>query len=130
MTTAAGPARRPRRQRSVTESLLSVALVLEAVLMFFVAITANGLKTLPTAVALGGGAAAIVVLLLATALLRFPAGVWIGWVLQAALLLTGLVLPVMWGVGALFVAIWIYCFVTARRLERRTQTTTPDQGES
>jgi Na+/melibiose symporter-like transporter len=133
VTVAAERTRRPRRQRSVTESLLSVALVLEAVLMFFVAITANGLKALPTAVALGGGAAAIVLLLAATALLRWPVGVWVGWVLQAALLLTGLVLPVMWGVGALFVAIWIYCFVTARRLERRavptTPTTDPDQGE-
>jgi Na+/melibiose symporter-like transporter len=130
VTAAAGRTRRPRRQRSVTESLLSVALVLEAVLMFFVAITANGLKALPTAVALGGGAAAIVLLLVASALLRWPAGVWVGWVLQVALLFTGLVLPVMWGVGALFVAIWIYCFVTARRLERRSTPSTPDQGES
>ena len=111
--------RRPRRERSASESLLSIALGTEAALLFFVGLTAYGLRTLPAPVALGGGAAGIVVLVIAARFVRYPAGVWFGWVLQAALLLTGLILPVMWGIGALFVAIWIYCFVQGRRLDRR-----------
>lgn len=117
---------RPGRERSASESLLSIALGTEAVLLFFVALTAFGLRALPPALALGGGAAGIVVLVVASRLVRHPAGVWLGWVLQVLLLLTGLILPVMWGIGALFVAIWIYCFVTGRRLDRRRADPSPE----
>ncbi len=131
MTTAdAGgkPARagRPRRQRSITESLLSVALGLEAILVFFVTLTAFGLKALPPATAFIGGAALIVALVLAAALLRFSWGVWLGWVLQVALLATGFILPIMFFIGAGFVALWIFCFVKARQLtnQRSPEETT------
>jgi hypothetical protein len=138
VTAAAARTRRPRRPRGAEESLLSVVLVTEAVLLIFVALTANGLRALPTAVALGGGAGAIVVVLVASALVRWRAGVLFGWLVQFGLVLCGLVLPVMWGIGALFLAIWIYCALTGRRLDRRNaaiaaasdlSTTTPDQGE-
>ncbi|MBI5161459.1 MAG: DUF4233 domain-containing protein [Micrococcales bacterium] len=95
--------------------------------MFFVALTVFGLRALPAPVALGGGAAAILVLVLATGLVRWPAGVWLGWALQVALVATGLILPVMWGIGALFAGIWIYCFVTGRRLDRNSATA-PTEG--
>lgn len=110
---------RLRRERSASESLLSIALGTEAALLFFVGLAAYGLRALPAPVALGGGLAGIVILVIAARLVRSPAGVWFGWVLQVALLLTGLILPVMWGIGALFVGIWIYCFVQGRRLDRR-----------
>jgi hypothetical protein len=114
---AAGtPQRKPRRQRSVTESLLSIALVLEAVLIFFVTLTVFGLKALPPVTAFVGGAVFFVVFLVAIALLRFRWGVWVGWVLQVALLATGFILPLMFFVGALFVALWIFCFVKAKQL--------------
>lgn len=115
MTTA--PGRRPRRQRSVTESLLSIVLGLEAILLFFVALTAFGLKALPPAAALGGGAALIIALAIAGGLVRYRWGVWLGWVLQAVLLATGIVLPLMYAVAAVFVGIWIFCFVRGRQLD-------------
>jgi hypothetical protein len=118
----AGRARRPRRQRSVTESLLSVALGTEAFVMLFVALTANGLRVLPTWLALGGGALFIVLLVLVAGLLRHRWAVWAGWVLQAALVATGFLMPAMFVVAAIFVGLWIYCFVKARQIERaRTQ---------
>ena len=42
------PARQPRarRQRSVTEMLLSIVLALEAILVFFVTLVVYGLKSL------------------------------------------------------------------------------------
>lgn len=118
MSGAAERMRRPRRQRSASESLLAIALGLEAAVMFFVGLTVFGLRALPAPVALAGGAAAILILVAASALVRWPVGVGLGWVLQVALLATGLILPVMYGVGALFAGIWIYCFVTGRRLDR------------
>lgn len=115
---------RPRRQRSVTESLLSIVLILEAFVLFFTTLTAFGLKVLdPEWLALPLGGAFIVVLVIASALMRFSWGVWVGWVMQVAIMATGFVLPMMFLVGAGFAALWIFCFVKARQIEalkRRT----------
>lgn len=109
----------PRRQRPVTEILLSIVLGLEAVLVFFVTMTVFGLDLIPPAVAFGGGAVLIVVLLLAGRLLMYPWGIWPGWALQAALIALGFILPALFIAGAIFVAIWVYCFVKGRSIDRR-----------
>ena len=123
--TAGNPrARRVRRTRSATESLLSIALGLEAALAFFITMAVFGLQLMPAPVALAGGAA----LMVTAALVRYRFGVWLGWFLQAVVLATGLVLPLMYAIGAGFVAIWIYCFVTGRRLDGRAATAqTPEE---
>ena len=110
---------RVRRQKSATESLLSIALGLEAVLVFFVVLVVFGLKLLPIGAVFGGGAALFVLLLAASRLVRYPWGVWLGWVLQAVLVALGILLPLMYFIGAVFLAIWIYCFVMGRRLDAR-----------
>ena len=117
-------AARPRRTRvrpvrSASESLLSIALLLEAVLVFFIVMVAFGLKLLPIPVVFGGGALLVALLLVAGRLAGGPVGVWIGWVLQVALIALGILLPLMYFIGAIFAAIWIYCFVIGRRLDRR-----------
>lgn len=114
------PAPRIRRVRTATESLLSIVLGLEAALLFFVTVTIFGLKILPAAVAFGGGAALFVVFVVAAWAMRFRRGVWLGWLLQAVLLALGFLTPLMFFIGAGFAAIWIYCFITARRLDART----------
>lgn len=113
------PRTRVRRERSATESLLSIALLLEAVLVFFVVMVAFGLQVLPVGLVFGGGAVLVVLLLVAGRLARGPVGVWLGWVLQVALIAIGILLPLMYFIGAIFLAIWIYCFVTGRRLDRQ-----------
>ena len=115
-----GPAPRIRRVRTATESLLSIVLGLEAALLFFVTITVFGLRILPPAIAFGGGAALFIVFLVAAWAMRYRWGVWLGWLLQVVLLATGFLTPLMFFIGAGFVAIWIHCFVTARRLDART----------
>ncbi len=110
---------RVRRLRSASESLLSIALLLEAVLVFFVVMVAYGLKVLPPGAVFGGGALLVVLLLVAGRLAGRSAGVWLGWVLQAALITIGILLPLMYFIGAIFAAIWIYCFITGRRLDRQ-----------
>jgi hypothetical protein len=119
------PQRKPRRQRSIQESLLSIALGLDAVLVFFVTLTAFGLKALPPATAFIGGAVLLVLFILAAALQRFEWGVWIGWVLQVALLATGFILPLMFFIGALFLALYIFCFVKAKQLTSQSAKETP-----
>ena len=109
---------RVRRQRSATESLLSIALALEAVLVFFVALTAFALRIVEPWVALAGGGLFIVALALCARLVRYPAGVVLGWVLQVLLVATGLLMPIMFAIGAGFFALWIFCFVKGRSLDR------------
>lgn len=109
---------RTKRERSATESLLSIALGLEAIVMFFVMLTAFGLKAVTPAVAFGGGIAFIVALVLVSGLLRHQWGVWLGWALQVALIATGFLMPAMFFVSAIFVAIWVFCFVKGRQLDR------------
>ena len=109
--------RRPRRQRSVTESLLSIVLLLEAIVLFFVVLVFFGLKTVPAAVAFGGGAAFVVVILITIALLRWRAGVAVGWLVQAALIALGILNPVMYVVGVGFTAFWTWCLVRGRQID-------------
>jgi hypothetical protein len=44
-------------------------------------------------------------------------------VLQAALVATGFILPLMFFIGAGFVALWIFCFVKARQLTNQVPPT-------
>ena len=108
---------RVRRRRTATESLLSVALVLEAVLVFFVTLTAYGLDALPPAVAFSGGAVLLLLLVVTGRAVNRPWGVALGWVLQGVLIATGILLPVMWAIGAGFAGIYAYCFVKGRQLD-------------
>jgi hypothetical protein len=109
---------RPRRRRSVTETLLSIVLLLDAVLIFFVTLTVFGLKALPAGPAFLGGAIFAVLLLACATVLRYRWGIWLGWALQVGLLATGLLLPAMYAVAAMFIAMWVYCFVRGRQIDR------------
>ena len=123
---------RPRRQRSVTESLLSIVLLLEAFVLFFAALTLFGLKVLepafPAWVALVGGGVAILVFLATTAVLRYPLGVVIGWVLQGLLFALGILAPLMFVIGGGFALLWIYCFIRGRRIDRARAGITSTEG--
>jgi hypothetical protein len=124
------PLPRPRRIRSASESLLSIVLGLEAFLVFFVALTAFGLRALEPLPAFVGGAVLIVVLIGVAGQLRHPWAVAVGWVLQGVLVATGLLLPIMYVIAAGFLAIWIYCFITGRRLDRAKAAFTTDPQEN
>ncbi len=110
---------RARRARGTTESLLGIVLVLEAVVLFFVTLVVFGLKALPPALAFGGGIGFMVVLLLLAALQRYAVAVWVGALAQLALIATGILNPAMYVVGAGFTALWIYCLIRARQIERQ-----------
>ena len=112
---------RSRRTRTVTESLLSITLVLEACVLFFAGLTAFGLKVLeprfPAWVALPAAAVFIVVLLATTGVLRHRWGMALGWVLQGGIIALGILVPTMFVVGAGFALLWIYCFTRGRRID-------------
>jgi hypothetical protein len=113
---------RQKRERSATESLLSIALGLEAVVVFFITMAIFGLKVLEPALAFTGGAVLLVLFVLAAWALRFPKGVWLGAAMQLVLVATGFLLPALFFVAALFVALWVYCFVKGKQLDARSST--------
>ncbi|EAR25488.1 membrane protein [marine actinobacterium PHSC20C1] len=104
--------------RSVTELLLSIVLVLDATLIFFVALTAFGLKALAPAPAFIGGAVLIIVFIALARLLKYSWALWLGWALQVGLVALGFILVPMFFVGAGFAGIWTYCFIKGRQIDR------------
>ncbi|MBC7723730.1 MAG: DUF4233 domain-containing protein [Burkholderiaceae bacterium] len=111
--------RGPVRRKSAIESLLSIVLVLEALLVFFLVLVVFALKILPSGAAFGGGAVLFLLLIAVSRSLRHGWAVWAGWTLQVVLIATGFLEPFMFVIGIGFAGLWTYCFVTGRKLDRR-----------
>ncbi|BDZ46563.1 DUF4233 domain-containing protein [Naasia aerilata] len=110
---------RERRARGVQETLGAIVLVTEIIVVFLAALVINGLGALPPALALGGGGALILLMIVAAGTLRWPIGVVLGWLVQATVVAGGLLVPDLFLVGGLFVAIWAYCMIMGGRIDRR-----------
>jgi hypothetical protein len=67
----------------------------------------------------GGGAA--VLALVGAALLRSPVGYVLGWLTQVVAIALGFLTPAMFGVGAMFAAIWVLAVVLGRKLDRNAE---------
>ncbi len=98
---------------NITVRLAAAALGLEAVVVFFAALVAVGLTVpgdggLSRTALLVGGVVLAVVFVLAAGIVRRPGGIAIGWVLQLVLVALGLVVPVMFVMGVLFAAMWLW----------------------
>ncbi|WP_395638508.1 DUF4233 domain-containing protein [Pseudolysinimonas sp.] len=117
-----GRVRRPRRERGVTETLLSVVLVLEAVILIFAGLTLIGLSDHPLWMVLGGTGWAVAIFLLVSQFQRWNWGVVLGGVLQVGLVATGFLHGFMFVIGAVFAGLWVWCLVRARRIESSRRT--------
>jgi hypothetical protein len=116
--TSADPQPSRRRARGAQESLLSIVLALEAFVVFFAALVSFSLRVVELTPALVGGAVFIVLLLLCGRVVGTRAGRALGWVLQLALIATGVLLPLMFLIGAGFAIFWTWCFVRGASLDR------------
>ena len=110
---------RVRRARGLRETLGTIVLGLEIVVVFLAALAVFGLGAVPPALALGGGVAVIVLAVAAIGALKGKVGVVLGWIVQVALVAGGLLVPELYLVGALFVALWAYCMIVGGRIDRR-----------
>ncbi len=108
-----------RRERGVRESLGSIVLGFELIILFLGALVAWGLKAAPASYAIGGGAVLVVLSILAIASLRSQTGVRLGWAVQVLAIVSGVWVHMMFIVGVLFLAIWIYAMYSAGRIERQ-----------
>jgi hypothetical protein len=75
------------------------------------------------------GVGLAVLCFLAAGLMRRPWGVTLGWLIQVATFVAGLVVPAMVVVGFIFLVLWVGSLVTCHRVEqeqlRRQQESTP-----
>ena len=110
---------RARRVRGLRETLGTIVLGLEIIVVFLGALAVFGLGVVSPPLALGGGAVVIVLAIAAIGTLKGTLGVVLGWIVQAALVASGVLVPELYLVGALFVALWAYCMIVGGRIDRR-----------
>lgn len=121
--------------RSVRQSLASIVLGSEVIVVFLAALviwglapTENGTFDLPPWVALAAGGVLILGLIAVIGLLRFRWGYALGWALQVLILAAGFINPAMFFVGAIFGGLWWYCMVVGARIDRE-RTAQADPGK-
>ena len=103
--------------RSHQRSMCAAMLTLQAVVLFLttpVMISVSDVGV-PTALAVGLGLT--VACLVAAGTLRGPWGYRLGWAIQVASLVLGLVVPIMFVIGAIFAGLWVAAFVLGRRID-------------
>lgn len=111
------------RQGKFTFRLLAVALVGQAVILSFFALVARA-----NAIAAGRpedgrtllwvGMGLALLSLVAGGLMRTPVGVSLGWLVQLLTWVSGVVVPIMIGVGLVFTALWVLLLVQGRKVDR------------
>lgn len=108
-----------RRQRGIRESLGSIVLGFELIVLFLGTLVAWGLHTAPAAVVISGGAALVILSAVAILTLRYRFGTGIGYAVQILAVVSGIWVHMMFIVGLIFLAIWIYAMSQAGKIERQ-----------
>ena len=75
------------------------------------------LTTASTAVVLLVGPGLTIGCLVVAGLLRFRFAYWLGWALQVAAIAAGVLVPAMFFLGAIFLALWTTAYVLGHRIE-------------
>lgn len=114
---------RQRRVRGARESLAQIVLVFESIVVFLAGLVVYGLKALPAGVdqwwGIVGGAVVAFVMLLTSGFVRHDAGIVVGWVLQAVLAASALLVPANLVVALIFGGFWAYATIKGASLDRR-----------
>lgn len=125
MAAVSARARSPRRRRprGAAESLGSIVLAFESVIVFLGGLVVYGLRALPETIApwwgIVGGTVLAVVMILASGVLRHRWGIALGWALQVLVALAGLLVPALVLVALIFGGMWAYATIKGASLDRR-----------
>jgi hypothetical protein len=134
MSAQAAPAPRPRRQRGAAESLGSVVLAFESVVVFLGGLVVFGLRVLPESIepwwGVVAGTVLAAVMLLVSGLLRHRWAIVVGWVLQVIVALGGLLVPALLIVALIFGGMWAYATIKGSALDRRNAAAAPHPDPS
>lgn len=97
--------------------LASVVLGFEALVLVFAALVAMAQSDLGRGTALAIGLGLAVGCALVAGLLGRPGGYAAGWAVQAVVLATGVWVPTMFFLGAVFAGLWVLALRTGARIE-------------
>ena len=121
-TAEPAPARQ-RRRRGAAESLGSIVLGFESVIVFLAGLVVFGLGALPPSIpswwGIVAGSVLAVLMVLTAGMLRYRWGLIVGWVLQILLGLGALLVPAILFVFLIFGGLWAYATIKGAQLDRR-----------
>ena len=109
---AAPPERSPRR------GMCAAVLCLEAIVVALTTPVMVTLHDIPVGTALATGLGLAVACLVLAGMLRSEVAYVVGWVLQAGAVALGLIVPLMFFLGALFALLWAAAYLLGRKIER------------
>lgn len=107
-----------RRKRPAKPQFTQTMLVLEAFVVFFATLVAYGLRVADTATVWWVGGSLTVVLVVLAGWVGRPGGYVAGSVAQVVVLACGFVVPMMFVVGAVFAAMWVFSLRVGGRIDR------------
>lgn len=123
MSARAARAPRERRPRGAAESLGSIVLTFESVVVFLGGLVIYGLKATPAGIepwwGIVAGAVLALVMLLTAGVLRHRWGIVLGWALQIVIALAGFLVPALAIVAVIFGAMWAYATIKGASLDAR-----------
>lgn len=136
-TSEPGPASRPRRARGARESLGSVVLGFESIIVFLGGLVVYGLRALPDGIepwwGIVAGSVLALLMVVTAGLLRHRWAIVAGWVLQVVVLLGGFLVPALVIVAIIFGGMWAYATIKGASLDarnaRRAAPPEPSNGE-
>ncbi|UBH06071.1 hypothetical protein K8P10_001582 [Leucobacter sp. Psy1] len=109
-----------RGRHRTQHALASIVLGFELIIVVLIGLAMFGLSVLePRELGLYIGGGLAILIIVGLALMRRPrAGIIVGWIVHALMLLTAFILPMALIVGVLFTALWVYCMVRGARIDR------------
>ncbi|MGU3644922.1 DUF4233 domain-containing protein [Microbacterium sp. C23T] len=114
---------KPRRPRGAAESLATIVLGFESIVVFLGGLVVYGLKALPASIApwwgIVAGAGLAVLMILTTRVVRYRWGIVLGWVLQVFVLLGAFLVPALAIVALIFGGMYGYATIKGAALDRR-----------
>ena len=127
-------ASQPRRRRGAAESLGSIVLAFESVVVFLGGLAVFGLRALPESIpawwGIAGGTIVAALMIVTSGLLRWRGGFIVGWALQVVVLASALLVPAMLVVAVIFGGMWAYATIKGASLDRRNARLRGGAGEN
>jgi hypothetical protein len=126
---------RERRPRGAAESLATIVLAFESIVVFLGGLAIYGLKALPDSVGqwwgIVAGAVVAVLMILTTRVVRYPWGIALGWALQVVVALGAILVPSLGLVALIFGGMYGYATIKGASLDkRRAQSLAESGGET
>lgn len=116
--------------RSYVQLFNRATLSIEIIVIFIAGLTAYGLHMAPSTHVWITTSVVGFLCIVALALARFPIGLGVAAVVQLLLIASGVFIPTMWFLGAVFAIIWIVAVILGRKIDREKQhymRTHPDE---